>query len=67
MDCGQHFLAALYAIPSKMTYAPSDLKDIIMDHIITDSIIGVYRLYYELEYIIKFQWVVCGSQGMHNI
>jgi hypothetical protein len=67
MDCGQHFLAALDAIPSKMSSVPADLKDFIMGHIITDSIIGVNRLYYLLKHMIKVQWVVRGLQGMHNV
>jgi len=41
IDCGQHFLAARDAEPSKMSSVPVVLKDCIMDHIITGPIIDV--------------------------
>ena len=43
MDFGQHFLAAFEAKPSNMSSVPFALKDFIMGHIITRSIIDVNR------------------------
>jgi len=41
IDCGQHFLAALDAIPSKISSVPVSLKDLIMGNIITVSVTRV--------------------------
>lgn len=41
IDCGQHFLAAFDAVPSKTSSDPAFLKDFIMTHIITVAVIGV--------------------------